>query len=186
MMNSISKVFTLILAIILLYVFPLDNSAQHQDDISFMTAYKSVTTFVDSVRDKGYITPTMYNDFFESLQSTGNTYEINLEHRHKTYDPIYDNMTDPHNPQFVGGYALNYDEFFSHQILSVLFPDNTKKIDDPSRLYKLSKGDFFSVTVKNTNRTPSQVLRDFITNGNNTDAKIYIPYGGMIYNEDYE
>ncbi|WP_145950138.1 hypothetical protein [Paenibacillus sp. Y412MC10] len=185
MINSIGKVFSLILAIILLYVFPLDDSASKQDDVSYMIAFKSVTTFVDSVRNKGYITPTMYNEFFDELHSTGNSYDIQMQHRHKTYDPNYDNMSNPTNPTFLGGFSLDYDEFYNEQILDVLFPDNTKKVDDTSRWYKLSKGDYFTVTIKNTNRTPSQVLRDFITNGNDTTAKIYIPYGGMVNNEDY-
>lgn len=184
-MNSLSKILALILAILLLYIFPLDNSALQQDDISYMVAYKATTTFADSVRDKGYITPKMYNDFFEELHSTGNTYEISLVHSHKTYDPNYDNMTDPNNPQFLGGFSLNYEESYNAQIMSVMFPDNTKKTDDLSRWYKLSKGDFFTVKVRNTNRTSAQVIRDFLTNNNTTNAKIVIPYGGMVYNEDY-
>lgn len=185
MINSVSKILAAILAVILMYVFPLDNSAQKQDDLSFLVAFKSVTNFVDSVRDKGYITPTMYNDFFEELSTTGNTYEVTMYHKHKTYDPNYDNMTNPNNPAFLGGFTLNYDEFFNDQIMPVLFPANVKTQDDPSRWYKLSKGDYFSVQIKNTNRTPAQIMRDFFTNSNTTDAKINIPYGGMISNEDY-
>jgi hypothetical protein len=54
-----------------------------------------------------------------------------------------------------------------------------------NRRYTMSTGDFFKVTVVNTNRTNATLIRDFLNNGNTATEKIVIPYGGMVENEDY-
>jgi hypothetical protein len=53
-----------------------------------------------------------------------------------------------------------------------------------SRRYKLAVGDTFYVVVKNTNRTNETILHDFLNNASRTHVKIFIPYGGMVRNED--
>ncbi|KEO82778.1 hypothetical protein [Tumebacillus flagellatus] len=186
-MDSISKVFALILAILLLYFYPMSEGYERQDDISYMVALKAVTEFTDSVRNKGYITPQMYNDFFDELQKTGNTFDVQMERQQKRYDPVYSDTT-PTKPtaSFLGSYQVNYEEFYTQQIMDELFPDDqTKGLDDPSRVYKLNAGDFFKVTVVNTNKTAATLLRDFLNNGSSETERIVIPYGGMVLNEDY-
>lgn len=180
--NHIEKVFALILAILLLFIWPISSALDKQDDVSQLVVTNAVTKFVDSVRDKGFITPTMYNEFADQMALTGNTYDIQMEHLHKRYDPIYNDAG-----VFQGGYNVNYEGFYNAQINDKLFPRNSSdKIDSPNRVYKLAAGDFFSVTVKNTNRTPATLISD-ILNGtiNAPDEKIVVPYGGMVLNEDY-
>jgi hypothetical protein len=180
--NSVAKVFAAILAIVLLLIWPVSSALNKQDDISEIVVINSVTKFVDSVRDKGYITPTIYKQFTEQMALTGNTYDIQMVHRHKRYDPIYSD-----DGVFQGGYNVNYEEFFNSQIDAKIFPSNSsEKVDSPNRIYKFATGDFFDVTVKNTNRTMGTLMNDFLTGGiNNPNEKIVIPYGGMVLNEDY-
>ncbi|MCM3130599.1 MULTISPECIES: hypothetical protein [unclassified Paenibacillus] len=182
MWNYFEKVFGLILALALMFIWPISNSLNKQDDISEIVVLNSVTQFVDSVRDKGFITPTMYNQFSDQLTLTGNTYDIQMEHLHKRYDPIYSDAGE-----FLGGYNVNYEGFYNAQINEKLFPrTSTDGIDHPNRVYKLAAGDFFNVTVKNTNRTAATLINDILTNTiNSPNSKIVIPYGGMVLNEDY-
>ncbi|OAB44542.1 hypothetical protein [Paenibacillus glacialis] len=182
MSNSVAKVFAVIIAIVLLLIWPVSTALNKQDDISEVVVLNSVTYFVDSVRDKGYITPTMYNEFVDRMALTGNTYDIQMVHRHKRYDPIYSD-----NGVFQAGYKVNYEEFFNAQINAKIFPINSSEtIDSPNRIYKFATGDFFDVTVINTNRTMGTLMNDFLTGGiNNPNEKIVIPYGGMVLNEDY-
>ena len=181
-MNSITKVFAILIAVLLLYIFPISAAFDHQDDVSELVVLRAVTAFVDAVRDKGYISPEMYNDFVQALNATGNTYDIQMEHGQKRYDPVYD---DPLRPEtFRGEYAVHYEMFYNAQILPVLFPDNAAGKDDPSRRYRLAVGDTFYVLVKNTNRTNGTILHDFLNNAGSTHVKIFIPYGGMVRNED--
>jgi hypothetical protein len=182
--NAISKMVAAILAVLLLYVYPIADSYEKQDEISFLMTNKLVVNFVDSVRNKGHITPTMYNDFVQALELTGNTFDIHMEHLHKRYTPVY---TDPANSEtFQSKFDVNYEGFYHGQIMAVLFPDNDLLIDNPSRIYKLTVGDYISVTVRNTNRTNATLLRDFLNQSNTGDSTIInIPYGGMVLNENY-
>ncbi|MGM1023177.1 MAG: hypothetical protein ACQEXV_22325 [Bacillota bacterium] len=180
----ISIPFAAIIAIALLYFVPLLSSYEQHDQISYNIAYNAVTNFVDSVRNKGYITPRMYSDFTRELGSTSNMFEIQMEHKAKRYNPIYTNPSD--ETTFTGTAEVYYDAAYQESILATLFPDNGSQDNDPSRRYYLKEGDFFTVTVKNTNITNATLLFDRLTNGTTGDpTRIYIPYGGLINNEDY-
>jgi hypothetical protein len=58
-MNSILKVFAVIIAILLLYIFPISAAFDRQDDVSELVVLRATTSFVDAVRDKGFISPSM-------------------------------------------------------------------------------------------------------------------------------
>ncbi|HUC91960.1 MAG TPA: hypothetical protein VMS09_08020 [Paenibacillus sp.] len=181
-MNSFSKVFAILISILLLYVFPISATFNQQDDVSELVALRATTSFVDAVRDKGFITPTMYNDFLQAIHATGNTFDVQMEHGQKRYIPVYD---DPARPDtFRNDYTVQYDKFYNAQILPVLFPDSAAGKDDPKRRYKLQAGDTFYVVVKNTNRTNGTILHDFLNNASSPQEKIFIPYGGVVRNED--
>jgi len=182
-MNSILKVFAVIIAILLLYIFPISAAFDQQDDVSELVVLRATTSFVDAVRDKGFISPSMYNDFLQAIHATGNTFDVQMEHGQKRYIPVYD---DPARPEtFRNEYEVHFDRFYNAQILHVLFPDSAAGKDDPSRRYKLHAGDTFYVTVKNTNRTNGTILHDFLNNASSPHEKIFIPYGGAVRNEDY-
>ncbi|MCP1161199.1 hypothetical protein [Bacillus infantis] len=184
MPNPISKVFAVILAVLLLFFVPVYQSYQKQDDLAYQVAYQAVTNFVDNVRTKGYITPQMYEDFQRDL-SVGSTilYKTEIVHEKKVYSPVYTDPTDPST--FTNEYQVDYDEFYWDQISPFLFDENssTPKKD---RMYKLSAGDFFTVEIENMTKTKSTMLFDFLTGGlGGNDIVISIPYGGMVLNEDY-
>jgi len=181
-MNSFLKMFAVLIAILLLYIFPVSAAFDQQDDVSELVVMRATTSFVDAVRDKGYISPVMYDDFLQTIHATGNTFDVQMEHGQKRYDPVYD---DPSRPEtFRGEYDVHYDMFYNAQILPVLFPDSAAGKDDPSRRYRLHAGDTFYVVVKNTNRTNGTILHDFLNNAISPNEKIVIPYGGVVRNED--
>ncbi|MED4599653.1 hypothetical protein P9314_02905 [Paenibacillus validus] len=182
-MNSISKIFALLIAILLLYLYPISAAFDQQDDVSELVVLKATTAFVDAVRDKGYVSPTMYNDFLETIAATGNTFDVQMEHGSKKYVPVYDDPTRPET--FRGSYEVHYYTYYNAQILPVLFPNSTAGKDDVARRYKLWVGDTFAVTVENTNRTPGTTLFDFLNQAISPIEKIYLPYGGVVRNEDH-
>lgn len=61
------------------------------------------------------------------------------------------------------------------------------RTSDDSALYPMSKGDEFTVVIRNTNTTIASVLFNTLTFGANTgnDTKVYINYGGAIQSEEY-
>jgi len=180
-MNAIGKVFVILVTMVLLYLVPTYYTYQRHDDMSNMLVQKATTTFVDAVRDKGYITPQMYNDFTRDVQSTGNTYEIVMTHEKKKYDPVYNSAG-----VFGNSVNVNYDMYYGDDILPIMFPNNSTAIDSDSRRYKLNTGDFFYVKIINTNRTNAAIVQDML-NGKiaESNIRILITYGGMVYNEDY-
>ncbi|WP_214625808.1 hypothetical protein [Paenibacillus agaridevorans] len=180
-MNSYMKVFAILLAVLLLYIYPIYSAFQQQDDISDLVAMKATTTFVDSVRDKGYISPTMYNDFVEALSATGLVFDVQMLHESKKYVPVYMDVTRPET--FQNRYELHTDNFYLAQIMATLFPDQSLSKDDPLRRYRLRVGDSFAVTVFNKSRTPGTVMFDFMNNAISPSEKIVIPYGGVVRNE---
>lgn len=184
MSKYVTVLFAALIAVMLLYIYPAAKSFEQQDQISFNIAQKVVTTFVDTVRSKGYITPTMYEDFTEALDLTNFQFDIEMKHDERKYNPIY---TDPGDgSSFQNDFEVYYESYFNDQIMKVLFPDNSKDVTDPSRRYYLRTYDFFTVSIKNTNTSNAALLRDFLTNSTTGDpTRILVDYGGMILNEDF-
>ena len=184
MSNSVSKWFAAFLAVLLLYVVPAGESARRQDDLSRIVVYQSVTKFVDSVRTKGYVSPQMYQDFMRELDVTGNLYDVVMEHQHKKYVPNYSDPSDPGT--FQGSYSVLFDAYYEKEILGRLFPESDSPPAGSNRVYKLTAGDFFQVSIRSQNRTPSLLLFDALTGSNlGNKPAIWFPYGGMVLNEDY-
>lgn len=180
--SSFSKILGVFIAVILLFAYPLYQQAQRQDDLSQIVVHSAITAFVDAARTKGYVTPQMYLEFNSKLGATGNQYDIQMEHLHKKYHPEYSDPADPGS--FQKSFSTYFDGHYTSEIMSVLFPVKGGAASD--KRYYMSAGDFFTVKVKNINRTMATVLQDFLIAGNTgSNVKIYIPYGGMVLNEDY-
>lgn len=184
MSNALSLMAAALVACLLLYLYPVSQSYEQQDQISYNIVYKSVTTFVDSVRSKGYISPAMYNDFMNELDKSGNLYEIEMQHDQKLYNPVYDNPSDAST--FQNRYEVYYDSVYTEDILSVLYPENELPVSDSERKYLLKQYDSFSVTVTNSNTTKATLVRNLLNlSDSGNKVRIYLPYGGMVLNEDY-
>ena len=89
--DSLSIIFATIVAAIIMFLFPMLDTWERQDDISYMMVYAATVEFVDSARNLGYITYDMYESFLKSIYATGNRYEITLEHRKFQYVPDFEN-----------------------------------------------------------------------------------------------
>lgn len=183
-MRYVTGIFAALLAVLLLFLYPLYEQARSQDKIANTVVQGAATHFIDSIRTKGYITPQIYEEFNAQLAATGNQYDLQLEHLHKRYSPEYE---DPANPAtFKNSFITFYDGFYNEQILAVLFPDNGRRADDPARRYKMQVGDYVGIKLKNINRTAAVQLWDFLMNDNTGDsATIVMNYEGMVLNEDY-
>ena len=156
MEDSLSVVFAFIVALILMFFVPLLDTWEMQDNLSYVVTYATVTDFVDTVRNTGYISEAAYDSFLSQLAATGNTYDITMEHREFNED--------------MGAYLNTY----TNEII-------TKVTEDVEKMYKLDKYDYFYVTVKNTNKTQASVLSDFLLSDNNTNFKIGVSYGGVVW-----
>lgn len=152
---------------------------ENQDDTTKVFVLTETAKFVDSVRNLGYITPNMYQEFSRKLSATNNIYAIEMEHYHKKYDPIYGDPTVAST--FKNDFNVNFKATYTNVIMDKLFPTTIK----PDRTYKLSQSDYFAVRVRNTNKTLATKVQEMLFNANLGNAKIIIRYGGMVKDENY-
>lgn len=184
MENTLWKILAFFLCAILLFLAPLMNILERQDDIAYNVVLTECNRFVDSCRDLGYITPDMYTELTERLRSTGNIYDIRLTHISRTVNPVYKESGG--SLVFTGEYEVNHIAYGESQILSVLFPeDSTLPSYHKDRYYQMSMGDLLFIEVKNRGKTMAQALRDMILFTDTRTPGIFVRAGGMVRNEAY-
>jgi len=168
MSDTLITVIAIALAAVLMFVFPLMTMSDRTDDVSQLAVETATTDFVDEVRTTGKITPDKYSKFIESIGSTGNTY--NVEMQVQVLDENPGKKTTQSSKDKIGENV--YYSVYTSQIEDVL--NNNKN-------YNLKEGDLFSVNVKNTNQTLAQQLKNFFYTvvGNDTYT-IAASHGGMV------
>lgn len=160
--DSLSTVFTIIIAVIVMFFFPMLDSWERQDDLSYMAVYTATVDFVDAVRNTGKLTRSMYDSFNSQILGTGNTYDIVIEHR--DYKIV---------PNGEGESGIVYLNHYTSEIESYLY--DTEKGE-----YPMKKGDFFYVSVRNTNKTQATMMEQTTYGTVIETFKIGVPYGGQI------
>ena len=143
------SIIAIAISVILMFIFPLMTMSDRTDDISQLTVDIATVEFVDKVRTSGVITQDSYGKFLENIGSTGNTYNVEMEIKIKDDNPARQiTEADPSNI----GEAVYYSIYTSQ--IEELLNSNQEQL-------KLKEGDVFSTSVKNTNQTISQQLKNF-------------------------
>ncbi|MFR8104357.1 MAG: hypothetical protein ACLU8F_04670 [Clostridia bacterium] len=155
--DTLITVVAIFLAAILMFVFPLMSVSDRSDDISQLSVQASTVEFVDKVRTTGKLTMDDYSKFVQTISSTGNSYDVEMEI--KVLDENPGKKAAQGSVDKIGENV--YYTMYTSQILDEL-ESNKKKA--------LKEGDIFTVNVKNTNTTISQLLRNFFykVSGNDT------------------
>ena len=149
------------LAAVLMFVFPLMTMSDRTDDISQLTVETATTEFVDNVRTTGKLTMDKYSKFVENISTTGNSYDVEMEI--KVLDENPGKKTTQAEATKIGENV--YYSMYTSQILDSLESSGTQ-----TKVLTLKEGDIFSTSVKNTNSTLSQQLKNFFysVTGNDT------------------
>jgi len=177
------KILAFLIGAILLFLVPLLNMMERQDDIAYNIVLAECNRFVDICRDTGFITPNMYTDFVDRINSTGNTYEIRMSHIKRSVYPVY--RQSGSTMVFSGEYEVIRVNKGEEEILKTLFPQNSVSALDESRRYKMSMGDLFFVEVQNKGKTMAVAIRDMMLFTNTKTPCIFVRAGGMVRNEAY-
>lgn len=162
--DSLSIIFATIVAAIIMFLFPMLDTWERQDDLSYMAAYTAVVDTVDAVRNTGRLTSDMYDDLVSTVNSTGNRFDIQMEHRQYVIVPV-----DGGTPQMV------YVNHYTDEILN--------NLNVSGDYVEFNKGDFFYVSIKNTNKTQATMLKQNLYATKMETFKIGVPYGGQVKNE---
>jgi len=166
--DSFITIIAIFLAAILMFVFPLMAMADRSDDVSTLAVQTATTDFVDKVRTTGKLTIDDYDRYVATLNSTGNTYDVDIELQYLDENP---GVKTTQTEMTKIGENLYYNEY-TNQV--------TSKLSTKGRI-NLKEGDRISVTAKNTNQTISQILKNFFYQiaGNNT-YNIVAQHGGIV------
>lgn len=168
MSDTLMTVIAIFLAAILMFIFPLMSMADRTDDISELAVQTATTEFVDKVRTTGKLTMDDYEQFISTLSSTGNTYDIEMQIGHIDENP---GIKVTQSQITKVGESLYYNEYTT-QI--------EERLEENKRI-NLKQGDMFSVTVKNTNQTIAEILRNFFYSITGNDSyQILGQHGGTV------
>lgn len=176
-MESLSQMIAIVLSVVLIFIFPVLNMFDHQDDISRIIVFNETTALIDSVRNLGYLTPRMYEDYQRKLKATGNTYVVDLTHLHLVVHPVYENPMDLDT--FLNEARNHYDGVYHEEIIKKLSMLELKEG------YPFSAGDFIKIKVYNQRQTLGMRLKEMFIGASLPEHTIYVQYGGVIKNESY-
>ena len=162
MSDSLITIVAIFLAAILMFVFPLMSVAERSDDIAELTAQTAVSEFVDTARETGKITMTNYSEMVTTLESTGNTFDIEIEV--KVLDENVGKKSSWTNGTVIGENI--YYSVYTSQIMNYL--SDTEVINSGTSstttesgegVYLMKEGDIISCSVQNNNETLAQTIR---------------------------
>jgi len=151
--DSLITIVAIFLASILMFVFPLMSISERNDDIAQLGVQTAVTEFVDTASGTGKITLDEYSAFMQTLAATGNSYDVELEV--KVLDENPGKKTTWAVSDKIG--ENTYYSVYTTQIEEVLVDEDGQY----NNTFTLKEGDVVSISVKNTNTTISQMLRNF-------------------------
>lgn len=167
MNDIIGKMFAVILACVVFFIYPVLVVSQQLDTETQTYVMNKTSRFVDSIRNGGYINLDMMMVFNKQLAATGNIYNIKITHEHKNYIPVYDE-----DNKFTGDTKMTYKNTYEDDILDEVYNGDGE--------YELTEGDYISVTVNSTNKTMAQKLEGMINGMSGDTSAVRVSYGGMV------
>lgn len=146
--DSLITIIAIFLAAILMFVFPLMSLSERSDDISQLAVQTATTEYVDKIKTTGKMTLDDYDKFIGTLTATGNSFEVEMLVQQLDENP---GVKTTQAEVTKIGENLYYNKYTSQV---------EEELNSKGRII-LKEGDIVSVTVKNTNKTISQMLRNF-------------------------
>lgn len=166
--DSLITIIAIFLAAILMFVFPLMSLSERTDNISQLAVQTATTEFVDKIKTTGKLTLDDYEKYLSTITSTGNSFEVEMLVQQLDENP--GSKTTQAETTKIGE-NLYYNKYTS-QI--------EEELNSKSRI-TLKEGDIVSVTIKNTNKTISQMLRNFFYMISGNDSyEIFAQNSGVV------
>lgn len=166
MEDNIQTILIFLISIIILFIFPVYIAYEKKDDISYVLALSYTQSFVEEVRNKGYITYDDYASYVGMISSAGNIFDVKMEHKHKAVYPT------------TSGYSVKTEIYNTKYILNIIKGGINK--------YYMNTDDVFSITIKNRNTTLATVIFNLVTiNSQDMNTRIYVNYAGQINDEKW-
>ena len=145
--DSLITIVAIFLAAILMFVFPLAAISEMNDQETLTLVQSYTTEFVNQIRSKGKITKDDYETYIQQLYSTGNSYAVDFELQIADSNP--GKKTEN---QYVGD--TTYYGIYTSQVM--------ENLNGFGGTYLLKEGDHVSVSIRNTNTTISQMIKNVL------------------------
>ena len=166
--DSTVTIIAIFLAAILMFVFPLMAMSERTDDVAQLAVQTATTDFVDTVRSTGRLTLSNYDKYIQTISSTGNSFDVDLEVQVLDENPGV-------KTTLAESTKIGENFYYSKYTSQVL-----EELGQNERIV-LKEGDMISVTVKNTNQTISQTLKNFFYQlSGNTTYQIAAQSAGIV------
>lgn len=152
--DSLITIVGILLAAILMFIFPMMAISERNDDVSQLSVQTAVAEFVNNARTTGKITSSEYDNLIAKLYATKNTYDVEMEIQ------VLDKNPGKKQEEMKAGENIYY-SIYTSQILD--------EINEKGVKY-MKEGDQLTVKASNTNNTISQMLKNFFysLSGNDT------------------
>lgn len=171
MINSISKVVSIIIAVILMVMITY-NMFWIIDRMVYNQVNVINNRFQKEVRTRGYIDRGMYDSFIKELTNTGRIYDVEMLHRSIKYYPLSEDLKEY---TVEKPYSIEYFKHNEYEILNEIY--------NKDKRYLMRIGDDFTVTVRDQGTRGSKVLWNVIGGTKENNTLIFSTYGGMVENE---
>lgn len=146
--DSLITIVAIFLAAVLMFIFPLMAMSERTDDVSQLAVQTATTDFIDDIRKTGKLTLDDYEKYLQTIASTGNSFDVDVEIQILDENP---GVKTTQAEMTKIGENLYYN-LYTSQVL--------EKLEKDGRI-TLKEGDMVSATVRNTNRTIAQILKNF-------------------------
>lgn len=146
MSDTLITIVAILLAAILMFIFPLLSMSERGDDISQLSVATATTDFVDNARAVGKITLEEYSKLISTIYATGNSYDVELEVK------VLDENVGKKSA-WTEGTVIGENVYYS------IYTSQIVKSLEKNGVYAMKEGDILSASVKNTNKTMSQTIR---------------------------
>ncbi len=146
--DSLITIVAIFLAAILMFVFPLMSLAERTDDIAELSVTTATDEFVDNIRTTGKLTWAEFDQYLQTINATGNSFDVDITIYQLDENPGV--KVTQAEPTKIGE--------------NLYYAKYTTQVEEELNKYgrmRLREGDLVSVSVKNTNQTIAQLLRNF-------------------------
>lgn len=126
MSDSLGKVVSIFIAVILMFLVPVKFYMERQENLNQTYLMTETVYLVDAIRNRGGISKEIYEEYLEKVSLLDGIYEIELKHVHFNYK-------SPEERKII-----REDSYYTRQILEVLYRDGE---------YPMDLGDFFQVEL---------------------------------------
>lgn len=157
MSDTLITVIAIALAAVLMFIFPLMTISDRNDDIAQLTVETATTEYVDTIRSTGKITRANYEKFIETITSTGNTYNVEMQ-------------VDVKDVNLGKKLSQAQVDKIGENVSYSIYTSQIEEAIDTKGAYYCKEGDIVSVSVKNTNQTISQQLKNFFYSVTGNDS----------------